>query len=229
MIRISFLFVFTAVCLTSALWADEPVDLIEASVSSDEAMSQIRAGEILVENANTSDAGGSVRVQALVKGNMLDLWDFIASCDATFYYVQGLKSCNVLSVIRDNDGDTTKVQQSVKKSWIVPKMDYVMEVRRQPMRRVDFQLVEGDLDLMQGGWRFKELENEDLFIVTHEIRVKPSFPVPRWLIRRSMRKDLPDMLACLRGLVDGSVTVARKDDLRRCPKSAKKLESKTSR
>ena len=55
-------------------------------------------------------------------------------------------------------------------------------------------------------------------IVIHEIRVQPRIPVPRWLVRRSLRKDLPDMLACIRGLAKASGDDRRiADDLNRCP------------
>ena len=200
-----------------AVCADEPPDLISGEVSSTEAMKLLHDGEIFVENVNTSSSGGSVRVQAMIFGDMQVMWDFIASCESNFLYVDGLRSCVILSVRTDSDSDTTTLSQSVKKSWVIPRMDFVINVRRQPLSRIDFELVEGDLAVMNGGWRFLQLKNEEAFILTHEIRVKPSFPVPRWLIRRSMRKDLPDMLACLRGLVDGSVQVSRLDDLNRCP------------
>jgi len=202
---------------TTLAIALDPPDLISGEVSSAEAMKLLRDGEIFIENVNTSSSGGSVRVQVMIMGDMQLMWDFIASCEANFQYVDGLRSCVLLSVRTDSNSDTTTLSQSVKKSWVIPRMDFVINVRRQPLSRIDFELVEGDLELMEGGWRFQQLKNEDAFILTHEIRVKPSFPVPRWLIRRSMRKDLPDMMACLRGLVDGSVQVSRLDDLNRCP------------
>ena len=80
----------------------------------------------------------------------------------------------------------------------------------------------GDLKSMEGGWRFQGGENEDGIVVTHEIRVRPKLPVPRWLLRRSMRKDVPDMLACLRGLTNGSGLLSREKDLGRCPRQKKK-------
>lgn len=215
LILITILAVSSLSCLHAR--AGDPPDLIRSGVSSDEAMAHLRSGAILIENIDTSESGGSVRVQALVNGDMNRLWFFLASCDSAFYYVEGLKKCEVRSVEHTDIADITQLAQSVKKSWIIPRMDYVIEVRRQPMTRVDFELVEGDLKAMRGGWRFLPLEGEEQFLITHEIRVRPSFPVPRWLIRRSMRKDLPDMLACLRGLVDGSVQVDRLEDLERCP------------
>ena len=100
-------------------------------------------------------------------------------------------------------------------------------VRRKSPARIDFELVEGNLRNMEGGWRFRQLENEPAYILTHEIRIRPGFPVPRWLLRRILRQDIPDMLACLRGLVRGSGKNALDEDLKRCPRQKRRarLES----
>lgn len=197
----------------------------EDSDSTDEAMERLRAGEILVENARTDESGGSVRVQALMHGNLNEFWAYIASCESVFSYVDGMRACELISVEKGEGMDTTTLSQSVKKSWIVPRIDYTMEVQRYPMEKIDFRLLEGDLKEMDGGWQFEVLPGERGIIVTHEIHVRPSFPVPRWLIRRSMRKDIPDMLACLRGLTGGSGSFPVEQDLKRCPKKKKRKKS----
>jgi len=198
---------------------------MDGSVAGDEAMERLRGGEILIENARTDESGGSVRVQALMHSELTEIWRFIASCESVFKYVQGLRLCELISVVEGPGMDTTTLRQSVKKSWIIPKIDYTMEVRRHPMEKIDFNLLEGDLKAMDGGWRFSVLPDDQGIVVTHEIRVRPSFPVPRWLIRRSIRKDIPDMLACLRGLTGGSGKFPVEQDLKRCPKESKRKKS----
>jgi len=181
-------------------------------------MAALRRGEILVENVRLNDSGGSVRVQAFLPSDIQQLWDYIASCASVFEYVDGLEECDLLSVRSEADADVSIVHQVVDKSWLIPKLDYTIEVRRQPLSRVDFRLLEGDLKAMDGGWRFVLTDDGAGVIVTHEIRVQPSFPVPRWLIRRSMRNDIPDMLACLRGLTANQSYQQQAADLKRCPK-----------
>ncbi len=199
-----------------------PDDRLDGSVSSAQAMARLRKGEILVENVHTGESGGSVRVQALMYSELQEIWDFIASCDSVFLYLPGVRSCELLKVEYEENSDTTTLRQRVKKSWVLPTLEYIIVVRRQPPSRIDFKLLEGDLKNMEGGWRFETLAGEPGVVVTHEIRIRPKFPVPRWLLRRSMRKDVPDMLACLRGLTNGSGQFSRDKDLRRCPKQRKK-------
>lgn len=193
-------------------------DAIDGQVSGREVMARLLKGEIIVENVRLDDSGGSVRVQAYMPGEVQNLWDYIASCVSVFEYVDGLEACELVSVRKEQEADVSIVHQVVDKSWLIPKIDYTIEVRRQPLSKVDFRLVEGDLKAMEGGWRFVSANDGAGIVVTHEIRVQPSFPVPRWLVRRSMRKDIPDMMACLRGLTGDPTLAGRDSDLARCPR-----------
>jgi len=180
---------------------------------------RLASGEVLVQNLRTSDSGGSVQVRALMHIDVETLWTYIASCDAVFDYVDGMLECELLEVRHEPGADISKVRQVIDKGWLIPKMDYIIEVRREPYTRVNFRLLEGNLKTIQGEWRFTGLKERAGLLVTHEIQVQPSFPVPRWIIRRNMRRDLPDMLACLRGLTGGSGDLPQDADLARCPRN----------
>jgi ribosome-associated toxin RatA of RatAB toxin-antitoxin module len=178
---------------------------------------RLASGEVLVEDLRTSESGGSVQVRALMHLEVETLWTYIASCDAVFEYVAGMRECELLEVHNEPGADVSKVRQVVDRGWLIPRMEYTIEVRREPYTRVDFRLLEGNLKAIQGEWRFTELEEGAGLLVTHAIQVQPSFPVPRWMIRRNMRRDLPAMLACLRGLTGGSGDLPQDADLARCP------------
>jgi hypothetical protein len=54
-------------------------------------------------------------------------------------------------------------------------------------------------------------------LVEHELQIRPAAPVPRFLLRRNLERNMPDLLACVRALADGSGTEAlRRSDLARC-------------
>jgi hypothetical protein len=73
---------------------------------------------------------------------------------------------------------------------------------------------------MEGSWDFIDLDKGVL--VTHEIRIRPGFPVPRFLIRSVMKNTIPEMLACIRSLASGSISEARQaTDAASCPGSPK--------
>jgi hypothetical protein len=177
-------------------------------------MDRLRTAEVLLENVRTDESGGAARARVLFHAPVENIWAQLVTCETAFDYVDGLKYCEEL----DQTTEHARLKQAVKKHWLVPRMDFTVEFIRQPYSSIEFRQVEGELDLLEGRWLFQDVPGEGAVLVTHEIRVKPRIPVPRWLVRRSIRKDIPDMLACLRFLAGGSGSDAQTSmDREKCP------------
>lgn len=159
------------------------------------------AGQAVVEYTRTEESGGAARVSIIMQTSAERLWDVLLSCQRSYEYVDGILACEVLEAGLQQE----RIRQSVKKAWFLPTLEYVIEFDRQPWSAIEFRRVEGDLKRLEGGWRFQDLADGGGLLVSHEIRVQPNFPVPRWLVRRTLANDLPDMLRCLRFLAAGSV------------------------
>jgi len=168
-------------------------------------------GEIVLLDFDTDQAGGSSRVQALVQASAKSVWQVITSCEQTFIFVDGLKQCEVL----EDSGDRAVVHQVVKRGWLVPTQDFVFESLREPYQGIRFNLIEGNLKAMEGYWQF--METPEGLLVDYAIRIRPGLPVPGFIVSWVMRKGMPDIIACIRGLADGSGSPdRRKNDLERC-------------
>jgi hypothetical protein len=180
----------------------------------DDDVARMQRGEILLETIHSEKSGGAARVSAVFHTDVEPIWDIIGYCKYAFVYVRGLETCGVLV-----PGLTiTRKHQRVKSHWYVPTIDFTFEGIRTSPTHGEFRLVEGDLKIMEGQWNFQPLEDRGSVIVTHEIRIRPKIPAPRWLMRRVLKKDLPDMLACMRGLAQASGDdVSSVEDLGRCP------------
>lgn len=176
-----------------------------------ESIKRLSEGEILLLDASSNDAGGSARVQSIIHAPAQAVWNVIASCEQSFVFVDGLRTCEVI----ENQGDRSLVHQVVKKGWYVPKQDFVFESRREPYHVIRFELVEGNLKDMEGTWRF--LEIPEGLLVDYQIRIRPGLPVPGFIVSYVMRKGMPDLMACIRGLAGGSGSKEKeKSDLGRC-------------
>lgn len=174
----------------------------------------LRDGDVVLQNVRTSESGGAAHAQMLVHGPAAaeSLWAIIVSCPMAFVYVQGMELCEVIEDL----GHLARVHQVVDPSWLVPAQDYVFESVREPFREIRFKLLEGNIDVLEGYWRFIPLDEG--LLVDYEMRVKPAIPAPRFLVRRIVRRGMPDLLACIRGLARGSGSKrAEKADLERCP------------
>ncbi len=173
---------------------------------------RLEAGEIVAFDTRSDSGGGSARMQMLVSEPARAIWQVIISCELAFTFVDGLQHCEVL----EDSGDRVLVHQVVKRGWPVPKQEYVFESLREPYRSIEFRLVEGNLRVMEGWWRFEEGPGGTL--VDYKVTIKPGIPVPSFIVRRNIEKDMPDLLACVRGLAAGPDHRHRVEkDLARCP------------
>ena len=178
----------------------------------EETLERLLTGEIVIENNISDENGAAASVLIFVHGPVEKLWSVITTCTQVEIFVDGLKFCQVL----EEQGDYALTRQVVDKGWASPRIDYTFETHRIPFTRMQFQLTDGNLKTMQGSWDFKNHPNGVL--VRHRLVLRPLLPVPRWLVRRIMKKDLPNMLACVRGLADGgSSPEAQRQDILKCP------------
>ncbi len=168
-------------------------------------------GEIVLLNADSGKSGGSAHVQALVQASAQSVWNVITSCEHSFAFVDGLKQCQVI----EDDGRRALVHQVVKKGWLFPTQDFIFESLREPYHDIRFNLVEGNLKAMEGRWQFTE--TPEGVLIDYSIRVRPGVPVPGFIVSWVMRKGMPDLIACIRGLAGGSGSTERiTRDLGRC-------------
>ncbi len=176
-----------------------------------EKMSRLRSGDIVLVDTRKDEAGGAIRVEILVRAAVEEIWAVVEGCEKAFIFVEGLEQCEVL----EQSDDYALIHQLVKKDFPAPTQEYTYESRSQAYKRMDFKLVEGSLKAMEGSWEFVAVA-EGVLIIYH-LHVRPGMSAPRFMVRRSIRKTIPDMLACIRGLVKGSGSTEQNEkDLNRC-------------
>ena len=185
--------------------------LTALSQTDGDAMARLRAGEILLLDARSESDGGSVHLQFLSHSPAQAILDVLLSCEKAFIFVDGLRICDE----REEAGDRLRIHQVVKRSWLIPTQDFVVEFRRNPHRELRFNLVEGNLRELEGSWQFSE--TPDGLLVEHRIRIAPAVPAPHFLVRWAVSRDMPDLAACVRGLAGGSGSEEQSTaDLARC-------------
>lgn len=193
-----------AVLSAAAAAAAQPV--------ADAEWARLRAGEVVLLEARDTGSGGAAHARALVRAEAAAVWRVITSCEQAFTYVDGLELCEIL----EDAGDRVVVRQVIDKSWLLPRQDFVFESLREPYREIRVHLLEGNLDVLEGHWTFRPVEEGTL--VDYTVRIEPSFPAPDFLVRRNLDRDMPGLLACVRALAGGSGSpdqAAR--DKARCP------------
>ncbi len=185
---------------------------VSADVPDPDELSKLIAGKVLVLDSRSEKPGGTVRVQALAQVSAEDVWKVIVSCSQSFVFVNGLQRCEVI----EDSGERALVRQVTRQGWPAPVLDYIYESLREPYSTIRFALVQGNLKAMEGDWRFVNTPNG--LLLDYEIRIKTELAVPDFLVSRALRKNSPDLVACVRGLAGGSGSEKLQSrDLKRCP------------
>jgi ribosome-associated toxin RatA of RatAB toxin-antitoxin module len=184
------------------------------NLSEPEKVSKLLSGGILHEYARMDESGGAIQAKILIRTKMENVRAILQGCGKAFIFVDGMEQCEIVERTEDH----TLIRQVVDTGLLAPTLRYSYESKNRTFPDMDFKLVEGNLRALEGGWEFVDVEEGVL--VTYKMRVQPGFPIPRFIVRMSLRRMIPDMLACIRGLVDGSGSSGQKlKDLDRCPGS----------
>jgi hypothetical protein len=173
-------------------------------------MARLLSGEIIVANSDEYPEGGAARASALMHAPTEQIWNTLLSCEHARVYVPKMQHCKVLEL----DDAHGKIYHVIDQPWPLPALDIVFESRFHPFRTIESRLVAGNLSDFHATWHFREMPRGVL--VDYVVYIEPAFPVPRFLVRRYFRKQLPDMLACLRALshASGSTGQQQKDRAR---------------
>lgn len=164
-----------------------------------EVQRRLAAGEVAVQVAGEVDAAqprGRARAAVRIRAAPERIWAIMTDCRQTPLFVPGLKSCRRIDGAAD--GSSEDVEYEVHYSWLLPTVRYVLREDYQRPRRIDFRRIRGDLRDEEGSWQLKPSPDGASTLVEYEVYVDPGFWIPRFLVVRWLRRDLPAALAGLK-------------------------------
>jgi ribosome-associated toxin RatA of RatAB toxin-antitoxin module len=156
---------------------------------------QLKSGAVLVDVKQADELSkGMVEATILIDAPAESIWQIMVNCHEIPAFVPGVKACQVLAA-----GENWEIiRHEVKWIWFLPRLSYVFRAVYQHNRQIDFDEIEGDLREMKGSWRLTPLNETGQTIVRYSVYLDPGFFVPQWVVRRSLKVDLPAMLTALR-------------------------------
>lgn len=167
--------------------------------------------EILVDadvsrEQNRGDVRAAVRIQAAAA----TIYAAMTDCRAALEFVPHLKHCVVLETAPDRSWQL--IEHVADLGWYLPSTRYVFRAEYDPMRSVRFHHISGDLRENDGLWELVGADGGAATIVTYRVRIVPRFYVPQWLIRSSLKRELPALLDALRRHSESAVISAPATD-----------------
>lgn len=158
---------------------------------------RLHAGAVLVDSeSRTERPPGEVRAAVQIRAPPERVFRTLTDCALALRFVPHLEHCAVLE--SSPDGTVQIVEQRVDPGWFIPSLYFVFRAELEPFRRIRFTHVRGDLRENRGEWTFQPTEDGTGTVVKYRVYVVPRVPVPQWLLRRTLRRDLPALLTGLR-------------------------------
>lgn len=164
---------------------------------------QLDNGDVLVAVQSAQGASkGTVEATILIDAPAERIWQVMLNCQDIPAFVPGVTGCQVL----DSGENWEIIRHHVKWIWLFPELSYVFRARYLPHRQIDFNRIAGDLRDMRGQWRLIPMRSRNQTLVRYRVYLDPGFLVPQWLVRHSLKSDLPDVLTALRARVSSVAT-----------------------
>lgn len=157
---------------------------------------KLEAGEVLVESRRSNRARTvSVRVATYVAARPEAIWDVLTACEIAPEYVPNVQSCRSLETL--DMGRAELFVQTVKPAFFLPSFEHVFRLDYEPYTRIDVSRISGPIEHMAGNWWLIEEEAGRVLLV-YQLEVDPGVPIPRFIVRATLRRDLPRIVMAVR-------------------------------
>jgi hypothetical protein len=136
-----------------------------------------------------------VKIAAEVDAPIPAIWDILTRCEIAPEYVPNVVSCRRLE--RLDGGRADLFLQEIKPIFFLPTFDHVFRLDYTPYTRIDVQRVSGPIEHMQGSWWLLPRDNGRVLLI-YELALDPGLPIPRFLVRATLKRDLPKIMRAVR-------------------------------
>lgn len=156
----------------------------------------VASGEIIV-NADRGDRPLTVlvRIAAEIDAPPTAIWKILTACEIAPEYVPNVVSCRKLEEV--DGGRADLFVQTIKPIFFLPTFEHVFRLDYTPHTRIDVHRVSGPIAYMEGSWWLLPQDNGSILLI-YDVAVDPGLPIPRFLVRATMKRDLPKIVQAVR-------------------------------
>lgn len=181
--------------LVATLLPGIPAGAIANEAYSESELRQLANGKVLVSIHRAESASrGRVEATILINAPVEQVWQVITNCEEVPSFLPRIKSCRILA----KGANWEIIRHEVKWMWLMPELYYVFKATYTTNKRIEVSRVYGDLRELHGTWRLTRLDEGHKTIVNYSIFLDLGFFVPQWMVHRSLKRELPQVLTAFR-------------------------------
>jgi ribosome-associated toxin RatA of RatAB toxin-antitoxin module len=161
-------------------------------------LKKLERGEVLLFSDLDHEADkGDVRAVVKINATAEELFRTMTSCDRALNFVPRLKLCKILETAAD--GSWQMVEHQIDGNAYLPKARYVFRADLERYDSIRCTEISGDFRENRGLWTFRPLpDGSKATLVTYTVHIVPRFYAPRWMVRSSLKRELPVLMAAFR-------------------------------
>ena len=123
------------------------------------------------------------------------IWDILTACQIAPEYVPNVQSCRKVETL--DGGRADLFVQVIKPAFFIPSFEHVFRLDYTPYSRIDVHRVSGPIAHMEGSWWMLP-QPDGRTLLVYNLAVDPGFPIPRFFVRATLRRDAPRVLSAVR-------------------------------
>ena len=136
-----------------------------------------------------------VKLAAEVDAPATAIWDVLKACEVSPEYMPNVQSCTKLEEL--DGGRAELFTQTIKPIFFLPTFEHVFRLDYTPYTRIDVNRVSGPIAHLKGAWWLVPQDNGRILLV-YELELDPGMPIPRFMVRATLKRDLPKVIAAVR-------------------------------
>ncbi|EDX86426.1 Streptomyces cyclase/dehydrase family [Synechococcus sp. PCC 7335] len=186
----------TASAQTQLLLANESSQSVYDALTAQE-RAALEGGQVMVSAARDGDSGQFV-ARVLIDAPVAQAWEVLTDYDNFEKFLPNIENSELLE-----SEDNRRVFEQRNVISVVPSVleinsRVVIESTEAYPKTVDFRLVDGDLDALQGVWQLDPVVTDEAgteqVLITHRVNIDPGNSSPRGLFFSTYRLVLEDSL-----------------------------------
>jgi len=170
----------------------------EPRILSESEIAVLESGQVMSEiwrDKSRGDGALDAFAAVHIKASPQIIWTAMTSCDASVAIVKDMTACEILETSPAGDWDIR--EQRFRAPFPINSFRSEFRTDFIPPSKMTIQRTGGDMKIQEGVWLIQPLEN-GYSRVTYQARIALKVPVPRFMMRRALRKDTPALMMALR-------------------------------
>lgn len=141
----------------------------------------------------------------LINASPDQIWPFLIDYKNAATNFPTVKKCQVI----EDKGNLKKIAYTVQPTgYPLTTFDYILEVNNRPKSYVEWHRLGGDFKEVKGFWKLEPQANGRSTLVTYGTYLVGDFFTPQFLIKKSVKQDLPLAMNALKKHAERNTEVA---------------------